>query len=297
MLWGVIMYHIEPKNGIVRKGNNSISYAELIKEIQPNEDDVVYLGGSLIEGSIEKLSSGMGNEKSDLDVFIIRNNDVFQKTNGVYEQSVRKTFFIDSLFDGIDVEIYDRKFVDDLVEVLAETKLDANKRSQNLFYESKLESASYRIINTFLNRLKYSICIYNKTAYDSIRNKLDFRRFLELKKTNQLTRIDNMFPDIEGNAKAGHFHVALYCLRELFMEVAEYVLSQEGIYVDRKKWVILKLSNLVAQEGCYNKLWSSYQRMFLDSISFDDRFEKEINYTIDVLKETIEDSLFAGGTL
>lgn len=114
---------------------------------------------------------------------------------------------------------------------------------------------------------------------------------------NQLVRIDNLFPDIEGNTQTSQFHVALYCLRELFIEVAEYVLSKEGIYVDRKKWVILKLSNLVAQKGSYYKLWLSYKRMFLDSITFDDNFEKEINYTIGVLKETIEDSLFAGGTL
>lgn len=291
------MYRIELEDGIIQKGIKSISYAELIKTIQPYEDDIVYLGGSIIEGSIEKLSLGMGNEKSDLDVFVIRNNDLFQKTGGVYEQNVRKTFFIDSLFDGIDVEVYDRKFVDDLVEVLDETRMDANKRSRNLFSESKLEGGSYRIINTFLNRLKYSVCIYNKTAYDEIRAKLNFHRFLELKKANQLVRIDNMFPDIEGNTQTRQFHVALYCLRELFIEVAEYVLSKEGIYVDRKKWVILKLSNLVAQKNCYNKLWFSYKRMFLDSITFDDNLEKDINYTIGVLKETLEDSLFAGGTL
>ena len=42
--------------------------------------DIIYLSGSLIDGEINKYSTGMGNKKSDLDLFVVRDSDLFKNT-------------------------------------------------------------------------------------------------------------------------------------------------------------------------------------------------------------------------
>jgi len=281
----------------IKKAEELISYEELIQIIQPFKTDIIYLGGSLIEGQIESLSMGMGNELSDLDIYIIREHNNFVNTDFVYNQSVKKTYFINNVLGGIDVEVFDRDFINNLNEILLNKKINPSERCGNFFSDGLADGGSYRLINSFLNRLKYSICLYNEDGYNELKSQINFNRFLEIKKANQLVIIDNIFPDIIGNIRLNQLDVALYCSRELFLEALEYILANEKIFVDRKKWVVLKFRNLVEQEKMYTTLWHEYGCLFLSELSSFKKMELVINSAINTIKDTLEDSLFTGGTL
>ena len=291
------MYNIELEKKGIRKGNKEISFAELIRTIRPYETDIVYIGGSLVEGQIELLSSGMGNSLSDLDVFIIRDHNNFERTDCVYDQFVKKTYFIDDIFDGVDVEVFDTDFINDLSKVLSCKKIDLASRTSNFFSDSLTNGGSYRLINSFLNRLRYSLCLYNKEKYNEVKNMIAFDRFLEIKKANQLVKIDNLLPDIVGNIDANQLDVALYCLRELYFETLEYILAHENIFVDRGKWIILKFKNLVKQKRVYLDLWREYESIFLSDLSNVSEARMKIDFATQMIQKTLEESLFAGGTI
>ena len=239
----------------------------------------------------------MGNELSDLDIYIIREHNNFVNTDFVYNQSVKKTYFINNVLGGIDVEVFDRDFINNLNEILLNKKINPSERCGNFFSDSLADGGSYRLINSFLNRLKYSICLYNEDGYNELKSQINFNRFLEIKKANQLVIIDNIFPDIIGNIRLNQLDVALYCSRELFLEALEYILANEKIFVDRKKWVVLKFRNLVEQEKMYTTLWHEYGCLFLSELSSFKKMELVINSAINTIKDTLEDSLFTGGTL
>lgn len=110
-----------------------ISFEEICDSICVSNKDVVYIGGSLVEGHINPLSFGMGNKFSDVDVFIIREHNAFLKTACVYDDNVRRTFFCEKKQCGFDVEVYDKDFVNVFAEVLNRVEVAPNERINNVF--------------------------------------------------------------------------------------------------------------------------------------------------------------------
>ena len=52
--------------------NRSLDTETIMQRLNAGADDIVYIGGSLVDGTVNPLSEGMGNESSDVDVFVIR---------------------------------------------------------------------------------------------------------------------------------------------------------------------------------------------------------------------------------
>jgi hypothetical protein len=282
---------------IVINGNTQITFKEIIDEIKPYSDDIMYLGGSLIEGAVDKYSEGMGNRFSDLDVFIIREHTKFDDTNAEYIEHVRKIYFSDNLLIGLDIEVYDAQFVESLVTVLNTLEITANIRSENTFVGKLPIGSDFLLVNTFLDRLLYSVCIWNNSAFDKLISDIRFTHFLSLKVHNLVTKMDGVFPDVLGNAEIGQLDVALFCMRELYISLMETILADENIFVDRAKWVPLKFRNFVRVTKKYKNIYDHYLLLFFSELRDKAECQKVIQTTVVVSKQVIEEILLGGVTL
>lgn len=55
----------------IKQRDITIAKKDILEILNYKKEDIIFLGGSLIEGSINKFSKGMGNKLSDIDVFIL----------------------------------------------------------------------------------------------------------------------------------------------------------------------------------------------------------------------------------
>lgn len=116
-------------------------------------------------------------------MFIIREHDQFLQTKAVYSENIRKTFFIDDLPIGLDVEVYDRNYINQLIDVIGKVTLQSDGRVTNLYKQELQDNYNLTFINSFLNRLLNSVCIFNADEYEIIKQRVPPKKFLEVMKT------------------------------------------------------------------------------------------------------------------
>lgn len=276
------------------EGKDSISFQDIVDAIDIVEDDVVYIGGSLVEGFLDKFSKGMGNPYSDIDVFIIRKHQAFEETVAEYSVDVRKTYFRDIKGNLIDIEVFSDKYVCDLCDALANVVIDKDTRLLNLLGQGQQRTYSPIQTNTFLNRFNYSICIYNEMPYNEIKVSMAFDTYLKLKVQQYIALIDNNIEDIQGNLKAGEPDAALYSLRFATMNLMIAILSHEGIFVDRDKWVALKFANLARISNKYDSTYKFYSEVFRGDMIDDTICLERIKKLTPILKRETEKILTGG---
>ncbi|MCL2221912.1 MAG: hypothetical protein FWC20_00905 [Oscillospiraceae bacterium] len=285
---------VDINSKIIMSDKYSINFDDILNELKPFPNDIVYLGGSLIEGTISVYSEGMGNCYSDIDVFIIREKSEFDKTEAVYSSATRKTYFVDSLLNGADIEVYSSEFVYSLKNVLNRHKISADVRIANVFENVKGVENDLFLINTFLNRLYYSICIYNHETYSSLKSGMSFRKFLKIKDAELTASIENLIPDVKGNLEVGQIDVALYCMREAYLKMMNFILVSEDIFVDRTKWIPLKFKNLCNEKSRYSYLWDEYLQLFRLGTESEKECYAVVESNMATVKKAMEDVLMKG---
>lgn len=167
------------KNKIITSSGNISSFKYIISKIKIYEDDIIYFGGSLIEGLIDKYACGMGNKYSDLDIFIIRDHNKFEGTECVYDDKVRKTFFVDLPEINLDVEVFDKEYILKIIDVLNTYKPNFNEKVENIFAKDIKFRNNIDSINEFLTRFKNSICVKNVEKYNKLMNYVNFENFFK----------------------------------------------------------------------------------------------------------------------
>lgn len=238
----------------------------------------------MIEGEINKNSKGMGNVYSDLDMFIIRETTKFSETDATYENDFKKTTFVRVSDMGVDVEIFNYKYILKLISNLNDVKLDLNVRIDNLLNEN----ISLQEINTFLCRLKYSINLVNKNKYDDLLDKIDFNKFLYIYKESLYNSWDNKLDDTLGNLKEQQYNVALHCCRMMFIEFSKYYLAENLEFIDREKWIFLKILNIANAIGDI-KFEDKYNELFCSDIRDNKKKEKVIKNSLAFMKEKMDE--------
>lgn len=285
---------VDINNRTICIGNNIASFEDILHNLHPYADDIIFLAGSLIEGALEENSKGMGNDHSDVDVFIIREHQKFVDTKAVYTREVRKTLFCDNILTGLDIEVYDKDYVDSILRGLEYCHLSKDERSRNALLKFIPKGGSFTEINYFLNRLMYSVCIYNYEKFIWLKNHMNFNRFLDLGKNNLIASIDNEYPDIVGNLQAGQLDVAITCIREMYFSLIKVILSNEGIFVDRNKWIPLKFRNLVKRVNGYEEVWNEYGKLFYSDIQDRKKCEETITSALNAAHRALEKLLLGG---
>ena len=268
----------------IEKLDKIITLSDVEKCIKILENDIVYFGGSLIEGKMNKNSNGMGNIYSDLDMFIIRDEEKFSETKSTYKDKFKKTTFIRVNGISIDVEIFNYKYIKILIDELNTVKLDLNTRIDNVLDIN----LTLQEINTFLCRLKYSINIKNENkSYDLLKS-IDFDKFLKIYKESLYNSWDNKLDDTLGNLKEKQYNVALHCCRIMFIEFSKYYLAEYSEFIDRDKWIFLKA--ITTANICKDKEFElKYNELFCSDVRDDEDKEKAIKSSLGFMKKKMDE--------
>jgi len=270
------------------EGKVKITFDDILNGIDKEEDDIIYLAGSLVEGFVNKYAKGMGNLYSDIDVFIIREKDKFENAEAEYIEDVRKNYFRNINGFDIDIEMFDKDYVITLQSALKELNISKNLRPSNMLKDKLQVGYSIDLINEFLTRFKNSICIYNKNSYKKFQDNINYTNFLNLKLVNLVANIDNIIDDIKGNLFVKETDTALYSMREAILILMEMALTNEYIYIDRNKWIALKFLNLAKSIEKYNVIHELYTDFFRSDLIDNNTCLNKISYSLSLLQKEVE---------
>ena len=264
--------------------NRSLDTETILPRLNAGADDIVYIGGSLVDGSVNPLSGGMGNESSDVDVFIIKGGADFRDSESEYKESIKKTFFIDSKDFSFDVIIYNRDEIDKLLGSIENANISQDCRVVNMI--DWPEGWDMTSINSFLTRYRASVCIYGEENYRRLISGKIYDTFIQVYKRYILTRLDDLTQDVYGNLANTEYETALLMARSCAIEYMKYILYTENEMCDRDKWIWLKFSNLVHMRKKYQDVYVSVRRILFDGFSGGRQATEAF---LDAMEDTIED--------
>lgn len=274
---------------IINGLNKRFSLKDLKETINIEENDILYIGGSLIEGKYNELSVGMGNPKSDLDLFIIKDKSSYETIEHVYNFGIRKVDF--KVINGIDfdIEFFMNGTINEIIECLDNIDHDINERVDNMI--SPPCGWNFDDINEFLTRIYYAKCIYNEQAFNNLKRRLKFNSFNKLYRDQTINTMENIIDDVIGNLEVGQYGTALYSSRSAFLYFLKFIILSENEFIDRDKWIILKFFNIVQQKNKYKDVANIYNELFLKDVSDNTTLEKTIKNSINFIRYRVEDMM------
>jgi len=252
-----------------------------------NNDDIIYLSGSIVEGKLSDISRGVGNKLSDVDVFILRNTSSIDEKH-TYTINNRKFDF--KLINNIhyDFETYDLTQIREIFNSIAQLDFSKNlnvKRQLNL-----PNGWTFTVLNSIIHRLLNSIPIQNEDALKELKDSLDYARYSKMYSQILKNRIDDANDDVIGNALNPSTQItSIYVLRQSFIYLIEIILLKEGITNDREKWAQLKFNNLSKKSSKYDSVKEWEKRIFFEEINvFESDTKKMIFEAQNFLNDEIE---------
>lgn len=254
--------------------SRQISVQDIIKVLEvENSEDLIFISGSLIEGSISKFSSGMGNEYSDIDIFIVtKNYDNIYENKVAYNDLGRKTLFKNSYGLNYDIEVYDWSIFHKIIQEVNNVNLsDINIRTTNCIKlpDGIAFDTGMGLIHRFIN----SIPLTNHRYYDEIKSELDQNKYFKLLTRYHVNYIDNEYEDVIGNLKANQIEVSAVILKASMLKTMKAFLTYNHISIDRDKWVILNLKNFAEYNEHAKQIYLKFKKLYF--ANYDDN--KAIN--------------------
>lgn len=244
---------------------SDISITDLKKRIKIYDTDIVYFGGSLIESKVNKFSKGIGNYRSDLDLFIIRESINFKDTSATYSSDEKKTSFFKLGKINVDVEIYDKDFVLELTENINSIVFSLDSRIKNSFVFPG-NTTNYGL-NSFLNRLMNSLCIQNEQAYLDVKKNINIAKWQEFQKNYLINSIENTLEDAVGNLEENKYEIAVLCTRNAFLDLVRYTIFFLHDLTDREKWLYIKLTNISIYHKEYKEMYKRFNLLFFSDLT------------------------------
>ena len=203
-----------------------ISFEEILRlEGYPdNSDSVVYLSGSLVEGT--------GNEWSDIDVFVIGDKDPIGPYLRQADSYCATQHFIEQ--KRVDFEFWQPEYVKQLSQRLTDIKLGQGKDILGTSFEYVEEC--------FIHRIRVGIPIVNDKEFISFQSLFNFDQFQAYQTEQAIRYLDGIHEDICGAIESHDLEVALFMGRELIEGAIDAYCHKLGNTDPVRKWRIKHLS-------------------------------------------------------
>lgn len=201
--------------------------------------DVVYFAGSLAEG--------IGNEYSDIDVYVIT-SDLPDSSKMEGRVDNKENYLINNFFlkdRRVDVEYWDIKEVEEIIEKLKKSEMYSN---QFLLNDDEID---------FLHRFKYAIPIKGEENYFEIKNKIEFQNFDMGLTYKFLGLYEGTIEDIEGCIIGEDYSTALKCVSIALDRILQAYLCSMSETNPRNKWIFRKLKKVETEEFIH-KVYKMY---------------------------------------
>ncbi|WP_163193744.1 hypothetical protein [Clostridium thermarum] len=247
----------------ITQRNIVINRKDILRILSFQDEDIIFLSGSLIEGIINKYSKGMGNKLSDIDVFILSNDvNKIQKSTFDYEREGLKTQFKKQNGVDFDIEIHCKKSIVNLIDQLNTYNFDDSIRTFNAL---KLPTDfDFYKFTSFLHRLQNSIVIYNEKEFDSLISRFNRKNYFKLMTRVSVNKIDLYYEDVVGNIENGQLEVAVNIARTILLETMKAYLFHMKSSIDRDKWIPLKLKNLAQYNDEVAEIYVRFKKLYFE---------------------------------
>ncbi|MCS5348276.1 hypothetical protein NYT34_02890 [Staphylococcus aureus] len=208
-------------NEINKKAINLIENYKLIEVI--GDVDTIFCAGSLYEG--------YGNEKSDVDIFILQSKNIedicidyhFVGMNNVEVVKKNNVIIISLEEEGMcfDLEIHNIKLVNSYIKKIS--SLDASVN--DIYYD-------------FVHRLKYAMPIYNIENFEYLKETIDYEKYNFLYPLVISTYYPLKVTDVQGAYEANDFTTSLYMAYLLYKDIIQSYLCLNDFTNPGEKWFI-----------------------------------------------------------
>ncbi len=234
----------------------------LLKELNFDQNDIIFLGGSLIEGNFIQFSKGMGNKYSDIDLFIISDNiENFEYQNVAYNEKYYQTKFISFLGASIDIEILSKETFNHAITSF--NNIDFSKTSIRTINLLDLEKGiDFPYICSFIHRFLTGIPIFNNDKYKEIKDSFPKENYFHFMSRHYINLADIHYEDIVGNLECGEFDTSIIIARETLLTVSRAYLYFKKISIDRDKWILLKLKNIGDSDQESNDIYNRFCSLY-----------------------------------
>ncbi|NAM96355.1 hypothetical protein [Staphylococcus hominis] len=220
-----------------------------------DENMIIYAAGSRVEG--------FGNEKSDVDIYIIcdftkfSNNQKEIRDEEIFIKSA-DTLINNFIYENIryDIEYWDIKKVYSIIEKVNNYSVTGDKKVPPL---SKNEC-------DFIHRLQYSMPITNHKSFNTIKQKINFVNYKKMMAIIHIENFDGYIEDLDGALQSKDFYTAYMVMKLALEEITEAYLSINGETNPNRKWLLRKLKryNSKSTDTLFSDFKFHYNNLTLD---------------------------------
>lgn len=247
----------------IKQRNIAINKKDILEILNYEKEDIIFLSGSLIECIVNDLSKGMGNRLSDIDAFILSDDiNKIHKSVLDYDTSYLKTQFKRIHGVSLDIEIYSKQVILNLMEQLSKYKFDDNIRTFNIL---KLPTGfDLYAFTSFIHRLLNGISIYNDDKFDEIKKNFNQDNYFKLMTRMGINKVDVYYEDVCGNIENGQLEVAVSIARRILLNTMKAYIFYMKTSIDRDKWIPLKLKNLAQHDKNSAKIYEKFKKLYFE---------------------------------
>lgn len=248
-----------------------VSKEDILNSIDYPKDSIVFLSGSIV--------NGLGNTKSDIDVFIVYNKstdidkykiDINTEANKVKFEVINKV--------GIDIEYWNINELEILIDKLKNMEIKKEENLSNQFPIDKL---------SLIHRFITGVAIYNEEKFELLQQSLNISNFMKFNIYVCLNDIENIYEDIIGNYEVDRMKTAYLMCNNCIIKVLMAYLFYKSVSLDRTKWVHLLLERLSeTDEEAKNILEKADEFLIQNKYSYD--LKLGVEKAIEFINETIE---------
>jgi len=254
----------------IKQRNITVDTKDILEILEYEKDDIVFLSGSLIEGSINKLSEGMGNKLSDIDVFII-SDDISKrdKDSAAYDRGRFQVQFNRLYGISIDIEIFSKEAVLTLMKELSDCTFDNNERTFNIL--SLPKGFELFKFTSFIHRFLNGVPIYNEEKFNTIAKDFKEESYYKLMTRIGINNVDMNYEDVTGNIEDNKAEVAVTVARTILLDTMKSYIFHKKTSLDRDKWIPLKLRNLAEDDKEASDVYSKFRKLYFEASLTDDK--------------------------
>lgn len=210
----------------------NVTEADLCKRVAPQGHEIVFLSGSLFDG--------LGNARSDLDIFLVTDDRHPLLQN---ERTIDQNVIINNR--RFDLSIFSHSLVDETAAVL----MGLDFTSPDIYVPRQLhpQVSNYEIC-TMVHRLKIGMAIHNHEAFEQLLKQFPFSSYVNWLIRLRMNEYDGLYEDIVGSLESQDFLTAGELIQQQLHLLAQLLVLSAGQTFDRDKWVLRKLSQAVSED-------------------------------------------------
>ncbi len=231
------------KNKILKKFN--INESEICNQLDPKSHEIVFLSGSQFDG--------LGNERSDLDIYLVTNDFHPLLQN---EKTIDQNIIIGN--KRFDLSIFSISLILETAQYL--NALDFSNPNVYVPRQIHPQVSNYEIC-TMIHRLKVGSPIYNHEKYNQILEDFPFASYIKWQIRIKLNEYDGLYEDLIGSLESDDYLTAEELIQQKLRLISQILILSAGETFDRDKWVPRKISQLQEREFFSEDFFREFQEI------------------------------------